>query len=222
VRFAAHVARCWHQTSQEMVRCARLQVVGQTGRHQAAAAYAVYGPQTMLVWARPSPKPTAEQSHIVQQFLLGTDGSWTLVPSPAGLGQGPVIKPTLPIFAPANLRAAAQNKVRPGPDAPLHIFHMPWLAAGASARGRNPSASVEPGLVMLPLQVYAALVDDWIAQAFTLRYTGGMVPDVGTCLTYDVCSRSRWSLLPHGGQQHSQWTDLCSNEQHLTSSNEGL
>ena len=28
-------------------------MVGSTGRHQAAAAYAVYGPRTVLVWARP-------------------------------------------------------------------------------------------------------------------------------------------------------------------------
>uniref|UniRef100_A0A7S0S0I6 Fructose-bisphosphatase n=1 Tax=Chlamydomonas leiostraca TaxID=1034604 RepID=A0A7S0S0I6_9CHLO len=112
-------------------------VVGRTGRQQAAAAYAVYGPQTMLVWAVPNPKATASSpSHIVQQFVLAPDGSWMLVPSPAGLGQGPIIKPTSTVFAPANLRAAAHNKV------------------------------------------YAALVDDWIAKAFTLRYTGGMVPDV--------------------------------------------
>lgn len=93
----------------------RAQVEGRTGRQQVAAAYAVYGPQTMLVWARPHPDPTAAHTHMVQQFLLGPGSSWVEVPPPEGQGGGPLINADATTFAPANLRAAAHNKVGLGP-----------------------------------------------------------------------------------------------------------
>ncbi|EFJ46302.1 hypothetical protein VOLCADRAFT_62795, partial [Volvox carteri f. nagariensis] len=107
--------------------------VGRAGRQQAAAAYAVYGPQTILVWAKPRTGASSANihgTHEVHEFLLQGDGTWRL--QRAGVAIGSVSR----TFAPANLRAAGSN------------------------------------------EEYAALVRRWIDAAFTLRYTGGMVPDV--------------------------------------------
>mmetsp|Transcript_24258 Transcript_24258/g.53024 ORF Transcript_24258/g.53024 Transcript_24258/m.53024 type:complete len:306 (+) Transcript_24258:97-1014(+) len=103
-------------------------MVGQTGRQQSAAAYAVYGPTTLLVWARPASGRGGPLE--VEEFSLGSSGGWTLRRS------GISIAPTRNVFAPANLRAASENAE------------------------------------------YSKLVHSWIDQNFTLRYTGGMVPDV--------------------------------------------
>lgn len=113
-------------------------VKGRTGREQAAAAYAIYGPQTMLVFARPSSSAAgSSSSHIVHQVVLDAAGAWLPVPTASqSLPRTPIISPSSKIFAPANLRCASENKV------------------------------------------YAQLVELWIMKAFTLRYTGGMVPDV--------------------------------------------
>jgi hypothetical protein len=72
-------------------------LVGRTGRQQAAAAYAVYGPRTLLVWARPEagelqvdcrsaclglnirglpPKPNPSPKLILQNLVLPQTPSW--------------------------------------------------------------------------------------------------------------------------------------------------
>ena len=109
--------------------------VGRSGREQVAAAYAVHGPRTALIIARPtsgSADPGAASTPprlVVQEFLL--DGNrWVLAKGDARI---PAAKS---VFAPANLRAAADNAA------------------------------------------YAALVQRWMGERYTLRYSGGMVPDV--------------------------------------------
>ncbi|MEW5300123.1 MAG: hypothetical protein WDW38_002960 [Sanguina aurantia] len=111
-------------------------LLGQSCRHQVAAGYAVYGPRTLLVWAVPrseangSSRPPVSSTHVVTEFVLGRAGQWALSREEVA------IEASRNVFAPANLRAAANN--------------------------------VE----------YNALVQRWISGNLTLRYTGGMVPDV--------------------------------------------
>ena len=112
-------------------------LVGRRGREQAAAAYAVYGPRTTLVLARPV--AGAGAPHVVDEFVLvgcgGGSPSW--VRARAGVTLPPGNPATPPKwFAPANLRAAAANPP------------------------------------------YRALVDACLAARSTLRYSGGLVPDV--------------------------------------------
>ncbi|KAF5825891.1 hypothetical protein DUNSADRAFT_6153 [Dunaliella salina] len=129
---------------------------GKTGREQVAALYAVYGPRTVLVLARPSvassgsqttagaecPAPQSGQQqhhHLVQQFALAAGGQWkALQPAPTATDAPPkpLLNPGKKVFAPANIRCAAENAE------------------------------------------YSKLVDTFIKSAYTLRYTGGMVPDV--------------------------------------------
>lgn len=110
-------------------------LVGRTGREQAAAAYAVYGPRTLLVLARPAavaadatPGLTVEEYELVPGGMPG--GTWELVRGDIRLAD------SSNYFAPANLRATAGN------------------------------------------QEYRDLVHAWMGEGKTLRYSGGMVPDV--------------------------------------------
>ena len=116
-------------------------LLGSSGRGQAAAAYAVYGPQTLLVWSRPRQGEALLTSRatgaraclepstvylrtaralkhpcivfaalgsplVTEEYLLSPDGEqWHLRRSNIS------IPPTSNVFAPANLRAAAGNKV---------------------------------------------------------------------------------------------------------------
>ena len=70
----------------------------------------------------------------MQEFTLGTDGEWMVT-------RGQIVIGEAHVFAPANLRATADNTA------------------------------------------YAALVQHWMQQCYTLRYSGGMVPDVHHILT---------------------------------------
>ena len=103
--------------------------VGRTGREQVAAAYAVHGPRTVLVLARPR-AGGAGAGLVVQEFALQPGGGWALARDDIR------VPPAKAAFAPANLRAAADNAA------------------------------------------YAALVQRWMGERYTLRYSGGMVPDV--------------------------------------------
>ncbi|GAB4816742.1 hypothetical protein N2152v2_003788 [Parachlorella kessleri] len=102
--------------------------LGRSGREQVAAAYAVHGPKTVLVIARPVSGCDTTKL-VVQEFSYGPDG-WVLTRPELQLEEDKRI------FAPANLRAAAENKA------------------------------------------YHELVLHWMSQKYTLRYSGGMVPDV--------------------------------------------
>ncbi|PSC76933.1 Sedoheptulose-1,7-chloroplastic [Micractinium conductrix] len=127
--------------------------VGRAAREQVAAAYAVYGPKTVLVVARPAAgggsctegaagsadgsgsgeateQQRAERRMVVQEFVLLPTGGWQL--------SRPDIRipPSKKVFAPANLRAQADNAA------------------------------------------YRDLVLHWMSERYTLRYSGGLVPDL--------------------------------------------
>ena len=81
-----------------------------------------------------SSRGSLADTHCVQAFALSADGDWALSRADIVIGEAKA-------FAPANLRATADNTA------------------------------------------YAALVQHWMQQRYTLRYTGGMVPDVHHILT---------------------------------------
>lgn len=111
--------------------------VGRRGSDQVAAAYTVHGPRTSLILARPlssstksdSPSTDSDSQLIVQEYWLIND-QWILQRDNIKVPE------TKKIFAPANLRASAENSA------------------------------------------YAELVQYWMHERYTLRYSGGMVPDV--------------------------------------------
>jgi len=100
------------------------ELIGRTGAEQVAAGYAVYGPRTTFVLAI---------DDAVSEFTLQADSSWLQTAANLQIGEGK-------LFAPGNLRAAADN-------------------AG-----------------------YRKLVDFWQSEGYTLRYSGGMVPDINQIL----------------------------------------
>eukprot|EP00884_Botryococcus_braunii_P014040 jgi/Botrbrau1/22637/Bobra.176_1s0062.2 len=107
-------------------------LVGRTGHDLVAAAYAVYGPRTTLVVACTQ---VGQAGAGVTEVVLTDGGKWLVRRRNIRIGEKK-------IFAPANLRAAADN------------------------------------------EAYRQLVQDvYIAQQYTLRYTGGLVPDVHHILT---------------------------------------
>jgi len=75
--------------------------LGSTGAQQAAAAYSVYGPRTLLVIARPGTGANAG-APMVQEFALSPNGKWSLHRAHVSVGSRVTV-------APANLRAAAGN-----------------------------------------------------------------------------------------------------------------
>eukprot|EP00741_Cyanophora_paradoxa_P002065 tig00000545_g2001.t1 len=95
---------------------------GRLAGDQVAAGYAIYGSRTVLVL-------TAEGLPGVAEFVMGPGGAWTLSRENMRVAEGKV-------FAPANLRASAEN----------------------------------PG--------YRTLIQRFLDERYTLRYTGAMVPDV--------------------------------------------
>ncbi|KAA6423489.1 MAG: sedoheptulose-bisphosphatase precursor [Trebouxia sp. A1-2] len=112
------------------------ELIGRRGSEQAAAVYAVYGPRTVLVvaWPHQGEDPSGQ----VQEYLLTqhqTGGSQWL------LQRGSISIKDKAVFAPANLRATAEN------------------------------------------EEYQQLVQYWMSNKYTLRYSGGMVPDVHHILT---------------------------------------
>lgn len=97
-------------------------LTGITGREQAAAGMAVYGPRTVYCIALAD----APGCH---EFLLQDDGKWLHVKETTHIGEGKM-------FSPGNLRATSDN-----PE-------------------------------------YEKLIAHYVGEKYTLRYTGGMVPDV--------------------------------------------
>ncbi len=126
--------------------------VGRSGREMVAAGYAVHGPRTVLVLARPAAAGSRgscggsdnNNAHacVVQEFVLTSSadsaaGASSSAPSWRLVRDGARLPPAGRVFAPANLRAAATGN-------------------GA----------------------YQSLVSAWMAEKYTLRYSGAMVPDV--------------------------------------------
>ncbi|KAI3438745.1 hypothetical protein D9Q98_001164 [Chlorella vulgaris] len=108
--------------------------VGRSAREQVAAGYAVYGPKTLLVLARPvaaGQAPSgAERRHVVQEFVLLPSGAWQLSRADVRIPQAKKC------FASANLKATSDNNA------------------------------------------YRQLVLHWMSERYTLRYSGGLVPDL--------------------------------------------
>lgn len=102
-------------------------VYGQKVKDLIGAAYSMYGPRTILVLARPS-----LEGLIVQEFTLTATGKWLCTNPRVRLEDAPAPK----YFAPANLRAAADNAE------------------------------------------YSKLVKQWMEDKYTLRYSGGLCPDI--------------------------------------------
>lgn len=97
-------------------------LTGITGRDQAAAGMAIYGPRTVFCIA-------LKDAPGCHEFLLQDDGKWLHVKETTSIGEGKM-------FSPGNLRATFDN-----PE-------------------------------------YKKLIDHYVEDQYTLRYTGGMVPDV--------------------------------------------
>ena len=102
--------------------------INRTGKDLVAAAYAVHGPRTVLVIARPS--SGVDTSNVIAQEFVLLEESWVLQRDKIQIAD------SKKVFAPANLRASAENSA------------------------------------------YRELVQNWLRELYTLRYTGGMVPDV--------------------------------------------
>lgn len=103
--------------------------VGMSGSDMVGAAYAVYGPRTVLVVAYDAGGATGS---VVKEFVLVGE-SWALDTTRKVAGDKK-------LMAPANLRASGGN------------------------------------------EAYRTLVARWMAEGYTLRYTGGMVPDIHNLL----------------------------------------
>ena len=124
-------------------------LVGRPGRDQAAAAYALFGSRTLLVIARPV--TGAGGPHTVDEHELGVDGAtWRRARAGVRLG-GAALSPAGSGAAPGTAALFAPANLR------------------CAAPGRDGSEGNAP---------YRALVDTHLAARATLRYTGGLVPDV--------------------------------------------
>ncbi|KAL0021416.1 hypothetical protein WJX79_003939 [Trebouxia sp. C0005] len=140
------------------------ELIGRRGSEQAAAVYAVYGPRTVLVvaWPHQGEDPSGQ----VQEYLLTqhqTGGSQWL------LQRGSISIKDKAVFAPANLRATAEN------------------------------------------EEYQQLVQYWMSNKYTLRYSGGMVPDVHHILTKGggvfanpVSNPGKWLQMIKHSSNHQQ------------------
>ena len=125
-------------------------LVGRPGRDQAAAAYALFGSRTLLVIARPVAGAAAP--HAVDEHELGPDGrTWTRVRAGVRLS-GPALSPAGSGATPGTAKLFAPANLR--------------CAAPGPAPGQDANAP------------YRALVDAHLGARATLRYTGGLVPDV--------------------------------------------
>ncbi len=179
--------------------------LGQTGRDQAAAAYSVYGPRTLLVLALPSGgsssfladsqqqqthSSTEQQQGQQQQPLQPRANQQTQQTQQQQLlAEGECVlrrrQPTEPVDVAQAFdvfefvlldRTAADGDSSSVNDATSGM----WQLRREHAR-LGPSANVAPANIAAAAenQAYAALLTRWIsAGGCKLRYSGGMVPDV--------------------------------------------
>ncbi|GIL44984.1 hypothetical protein Vafri_2418 [Volvox africanus] len=138
--------------------------VGRAGRQQSAAAYAVYGPQTILVWAKPRATNGDTPNH---KDSAGLDAE-----SAAAAPEGALS---------SNI-CSSSSKIHS-----THEVHEFLLHPDGTWRLQRSNVAIGPvSRTFAPANLraagsnaeYAALVRRWTEAAFTLRYTGGMVPDV--------------------------------------------
>ena len=106
--------------------------VGQSGHGMVCAAYAVYGPRTIMVCAY---QTSTGEMRVDEYTLFDHSNEWKLTKGSITLEE------RKKLFAPANLRASKENTE------------------------------------------YASLMQTWMNEQYTLRYTGGMVPDIHNIIT---------------------------------------
>lgn len=134
--------------------------IGQTGRDQAAAAYSVYGPRTLLVVALP----------------VGGDVA------PAGAGGAGAREQQQQECSSSGQAAAAQ---RPPPSEVFDVLEF-VLQEGSGWQLRSVHVKLGSANNVAPANIraaagnaaYAQLLQAWISSGCKLRYSGGMVPDV--------------------------------------------
>eukprot|EP00951_Prasinocladus_malaysianus_P050333 scaffold679354_cov47-Prasinocladus_malaysianus.AAC.1 len=103
---------------------ASIQQTGLWERYSVAAGFSVYGPRTVIVLSTPR-----DDALVVEEYTLaGND--WVCSDTKLNIPE------SNKVFAPANMRAAAENAE------------------------------------------YERLIAKWMAEKYTLRYSGGLVPDV--------------------------------------------
>ncbi|KXZ51024.1 hypothetical protein GPECTOR_14g264 [Gonium pectorale] len=144
--------------------------VGLAGRQQAAAAYAVYGPQTILVWAKPKAAVDAPG-----EAFSEANGSADAEQQPGAKEAGGAPDgPSSACCSVGNIRDSHEvQEFLLLPDGTWRLQRsgvaiLPVSSTYAAANLRAAAANAE----------YMALIQRWIQAAYTLRYTGGMVPDV--------------------------------------------
>ncbi len=117
--------------------------IGQKGKNQKMAAYAVYGPRTTFFLSFGTD---------VYGFSLNNENEFILTHKKIKINED------TKIFSPGNLRACHEN------------------------------------------EKYLKLVNDWIIEQKTLRYSGGMVPDINSifCKTQGIFSYPSHSKYPNG------------------------
>jgi sedoheptulose-bisphosphatase len=136
-----------------------------TGGDQVAAAMGIYGPRTTYIVALKDCPGTHE-------FLLLDEGKWQHVKDTTTIGEGKM-------FSPGNLRATFDNpeydKVLRYWLLLLSVFFFLLL-------------NICYGFLCAPNRcykyMYLQLINYYVKEKYTLRYTGGMVPDVNQVHTY--------------------------------------
>ncbi|GFR50546.1 hypothetical protein Agub_g12820 [Astrephomene gubernaculifera] len=164
--------------------------VGLAGRQQAAAAYAVYGPQTILVLARPREHSTPAAAHApngAEEVVAPNGNAQQPQPQPndshdsgagcnnsTGADTTSTTTTTSMVCSSANVRSTHEvQEFRLQADGAWRL-HQSDVTIGPVSRTFAP-ANLRAAAGN---KEYAALVQRWIEASFTLRYTGGMVPDV--------------------------------------------
>lgn len=135
--------------------------LGQTGRHQAAAAYSIYGPRTLLVVAVPTAAAAAGGSCSALNGQQQQEGQPLQQPSCSGQQQQQHPSQQFDVLEFA-LSEGKGWKLR-------QVFNK--LGNVKNIAPANIKAAKDNA-------VYEQLVLTWINKGCKLRYSGGMVPDV--------------------------------------------
>lgn len=149
--------------------------LGQTGRHQAAAAYSVYGPRTLLVVAVP-----------VSSNLGNLAASAALAAAPAG-HRDLTANGHHDDQQQCNLASAAVGAAGCLQESPADAYDvLEFILSGSQWHLRKEHVKLVHRNNIAPANIraaagnaaYQALLNKWITSGCKLRYSGGMVPDV--------------------------------------------
>jgi hypothetical protein len=149
--------------------------LGQTGRQQAAAAYSVYGPRTLLVLALPTRNGSSSGSQQQQQC-----------PDDSHQQQQPCSNQQQPQQQPSQVFEVLEF---------AHSEGHGWRLRQVHARLGN-NNNVAPANIKAAKDnaAYEALMLRWIANGCKLRYSGGMVPDIHHILAKVGLAGWAWGL----------------------------